>query len=205
MVYQHVKINSALMENSHFVHVLSHQFDLSENGEKMLNARIRKITVPKGTPLLRPGEVCRQVYFIEHGFLRQYRDIDGEEQTTDFMPKGHFSTVLESFIHQKRSEEGLVCETETQLYALSYYDLMALEDSSLEFLLLSKKLVTSYLLRIYREKEIYLRGNAIEKFAYLCAHYPGIRACIKHKDLASYLGITQQSFSRMLKQELTKG
>ena len=193
------------MKNSHFVQLLHTQFNLSENGEKMLEARIKKMTVTKGTPLLRPGEICRHIYFLESGFIRLYSINEDEEQTTDFAGRGQFCVILNSFLGQVKSEEGIICEEQTSLYALHYYDVMALEDLSLEFLILSKNLLTYYLLRIQQEKNVYLRGNAAEKFTFLCQRYPGLRAHIKHKDTASYLGITQQSFSRILKQNLTKG
>lgn len=191
------------MKNSHFIHLLHTKFNFSENGEKMLEPRIKMMTLPKGTPLLRPGEICKHIYFVESGFIRQYIEAE-EQQTTAFACEGHFGTVVESLFKQCKSEEGMMCETNCTLYALHYYDLMVLEDLSMEFVMLSKKLLTYYLLRINREKNIYLKANAAEKYQYLCQHYPGLAAHIKHKDLASYLGITQQSFSRLLKETLTK-
>lgn len=192
------------MKNSHFIHLLKNQFNLSEDGEKMLEPRIKKMLMPKGTPLLRPGEICRYIYFLESGFLRLYKE-NGEQQTSDFSCEGHFCAAVESLLNQSESEEGIVCETDAKLYALHYYDLMMLEELSIEFLLLSKNLLSYYLLRLNQEKKVYLKGNATEKFKYVCKHYPGLVAHIKNKDMASYLGITQQSFSRMLKENLTKG
>lgn len=192
------------MKNSHFIQLLKSQFDLSENGEKMLEPRIKKMLMPKGTPLLRPGEVCRHIYFLESGFLRLYIN-EEQQQTTDFGCKGHFCAAIESLLQQSQSEEGIICETDAKLYALHYYDLLVLEDLSLEFVTLSKKILSHYLLRINQEKRIYLKGNAAEKFQHVCQHYPGLAAHIKHKDMASYLGITQQSFSRILKESLSKG
>lgn len=193
------------MENSHFVQLLNSQFGLSENGEKLLETRIQKIVLPKGAPLLRPGEICRHLYFLENGFLRFYRLADEEEHTVDFVVKGHFFSALESLLGQAKSRVGMVCEADTQLYALHYYDLLALEELSLEFVLLGKSLLAQHLLRLNREKNAYRRGSATEKYRYLLQNYPGITAYIKHKDLASYLGIAQQSFSRILKEMLTKG
>ncbi len=192
------------MKDSHFIHLLKTQFDLSENGEKMLEPRIKKMLMPKGTPLLRPGEVCRHIYFLESGFLRLYVDKE-EQETTDFSSPGHFCAAVDSLLLQSQSKEGIICETDTKLYVLHYFDLMVLEDLSLEFVMLSKKVLSYYLLRLNQEKRVYLKGNAAEKFQHLCQHYPGLAAHIKHKDMASYLGITQQSFSRILKASLTKG
>jgi len=192
------------MKNSHFIQLLKSRFNLSEDGEQLLQHRIKKMSMLKGTPLLRPGEICRYIYFLESGFLRLYKE-NGEQQTTDFSCQGHFCAAVESLLNQSESEEGIVCETDTKLYALHYYDLMMLEELSPEFVLLSKKLLSYYLLRLNQEKNAYLKGNAAEKFKHVCQHFPGISAHVKNKDMASYLGITQQSFSRMLKENLTKG
>ena len=96
------------------------------------------------------------------------------------------------------------CEADCQLYALNYYDLLALEDLSFEFVLLCRKIAYGYLCQINQERDLYRRSNAAEKYSYLCQQYSGIGNYVKQKDLASYLGITQQSFSRMLKEGLTK-
>lgn len=192
------------MKNSHFIHLLNSKFNFSENTEKMIESRVQRFSFPKDTPLLRPGEVCSYIYFIEAGYIRQYTNQE-EQQTTAFGCQGHLCTVLDSFFKQSKSKEGMICETEVVLYAMHYHDLMALEEQSMEFLLLSKKLLTHYFLCLNREKNVFLKGNAAAKFNHLCQHYPGLVAHIKHKDMASYLGIAQQSFSRLLKELLTKG
>lgn len=191
------------MKDSHFIQLLRNEFNFSENAELMLQPRIKFMTYPKGAPLIRAGEICRYLFFIESGFVRLYFE-DEEQHTTGFGGAGHFCTVLESLFKQCKSTESMVCETEVKLYALHYHDLMALEGQSMEFLLLSKELLTYYLLRLNQEKNAYLKGTAVDKFNYLCENYPDLVAHIKHKDMASYLNIAQQSFSRILKERLTK-
>lgn len=192
------------MENSHFVKLLKSDYQLSENAEKLLQLRIKKEWLPKGSAVLRPGEICRHIYFVEKGFLRHFKVLDHVEQTTDFVCQGRFCTAIQSIFGQCQSEEGILCETDSLLYAINYYDLMALEDLTLEFTLLYRQLLHHYLVWINHERHIYRCSNAINKYRYLCQHYPGITHYVKHKDIASYLCITQQSLSRILKEELTK-
>lgn len=192
------------MENSHFVKLLKTNYRLSENAEKLLQGRIKKEWLPKGSAILRPGEVCRYIYFVEKGFLRHFKVLDYIEHTTDFVCQGHFCTAIDSLFGQKQSDEGILCETDCLLYALNYYDLMALEDITLEFTLLFKQLLSYYLNQINQERELYRCSNATAKYHYLCQNYPGINLHVKHKDIASYLGITQQSLSRIVKEALTK-
>lgn len=192
------------MKNSHFVQLLKTQYRLSENAEKLLQSRIKKEMLPKGSAILRPGQICRYIYFVETGFLRHFKVLDNIEHTTDFVCQGHFCTAINSLLKQQQSEEGILCETDCVLYALNYHDLMALEDITLEFTSLHTQVLHHYLNLINQERAIYRCTNATAKYQYLCQNYPHINTYVKRKDIASYLGITQQSFSRILNESLTK-
>ncbi|MNK46504.1 Cyclic nucleotide-binding domain protein [compost metagenome] len=192
------------MENSLFVNLLKTTYCLSENAEKLLQIRIKKEWLPKGSAILRPGEVCRYIYFVEKGFLRHFKMSEHIEYTTDFVCQGHFCTAIDSIFTQRQSEEGILCETDCVLYALNYYDLMALEDITIEFTSLYKQLICHYLSLINQERDLYRWANATSRYEYLCQNYPNINRYVKRKDIASYLGITQQSLSRILHESLTK-
>ena len=192
------------MENSLFAAYIRNKFQCSPNGKALLFSRVYPVHFIKGADVLLPTEICKYVYFLESGFFRQYNLIEGEEHTLDFAVENQFSTVLQSFLHQGKNKVGIVAEADSLTYRLSYYDWMALEDHSIEFLLLSKRLLCSHLLKADYERTLYRTASTAEKYTHFCQHYRTASQMARHKDIASYLGITSPSFSRFLKGHLTK-
>ncbi|MGY3055240.1 CRP/FNR family transcriptional regulator [Pedobacter sp. UYEF25] len=192
------------MENSLLAAYMRSKFQLSPDNEALLFSRLYPVTFIKGTDVLQPNEICKYVYFLESGFFRHYDLIEGEEHTLDFAVENEFSTVLQSFLHQHKNKVGIIAEADTMTYRLSYYDWMALEDHSTEFLLLSKRLLCSQLLKADYERTLYRTASTAEKYTHFCQYYRTASQMARHKDIASYLGITSPSFSRFLKGHLTK-
>ena len=197
-------ITNTLLENSLFATYLRNQFDFTPNGEALLFSRAYLIHFPKGANVLLPNEKCKYLYFLETGFFRHYTIVDGLEQTLEFSVENQFCTVLQSFLNQDKNTVGIIAEADSVTYRLSYYDWMALEDHSIEFLLLSKRLLCSLLLKADYERSLYRAATTVEKYIHFCHHYRTASQFARHKDIASYLSITSPSFSRFLKDHLTK-
>lgn len=191
-----------MVQNSLFIQYLRNHYQLSENAEKHLLFRVKTITVHRGSVLQWPNETTKKIYFVESGFVRTFHLQDGTENTVGFSSTGQFCTVLDSFFSQQKSIYGLVCDTDCQLYALSYHDFMAICEDIMEFLLLANQLLTHYLVYINKELQLYRNATALDRYRQLCLYHPGINTQIKHKHLSSYLGITPQSFTRLLKLHL---
>lgn len=195
---------NTLLENSLFAAYMRNRFQFSSKGEAILFSRVYPIHFPKGANVLLPNEQCKYIYFLETGLFRQYTIVDGLEQTLEFSVENQFSTVLQSFLHQGKNTVGIIAEADSFTYRLSYHDWMALEDYSIEFLLLSKRLLCSFLLKADHERRLYRAATTAEKYIHFCQYYRTASRLAKHKDIASYLSITSPSFSRFLKEQLTK-
>ncbi len=65
------------------------QFPSLKEEERLAIAEQMQVkSLPKGTVLLREGEVCAECYMILQGCIRQYRIVDGEEKTTQLYTEG---------------------------------------------------------------------------------------------------------------------
>lgn len=192
------------MECKYFIEYLQSLAPLDEECKAAITARVKEISVIKGTNLLYPGDLCKHVYFIKSGFFRVYTSDGFQDDTIDFATSDHFVTSIDGFFSQKPLNEGIICEESAIVYRLSYYDWLALEDFSPQFLYLSKRILQERLLRLHYEKNVYRLGNATDKYLYLCEKYPSITNIICQKHIASYLGITGPTLSNLLKQMLRK-
>ena len=192
------------MNLTYFMNHLQNMVQLSPQWQAELKIRTKEITVQKGSLLLYPQDICKHIYFIRSGFFRVFSTENELEETVDFASADHFVTSLQSFFTQKNGKEGIVCETEGILLQLNYYDILALQDLSADFLRLNNLILQQYLLLLNQEKNIYRTANATEKYLYLCQQYPGISNIVSHKHIASYLGIAAPTFSNLLKDLLNK-
>ena len=192
------------MNFKYFIDYLQSRVTLDLECEVALQARVKELSITKGSNLLYPGELCKYIYFIKSGFFRVYTSDGFEDKTIDFATTDQFITAIDGFFNQQASNEGITCEENSIVFRISYYDWLALEDYSPHFLSLSKKILQEHLLRINYEKNIYRVSNATQKYVYLGQQYPGIANIVSQKHIANYLGITGPTLSNLLKEMFRK-
>jgi len=151
----------------------------------------------KGTLLLRQGEVCRHLYFLAHGICRSCSLKDGEEITTWFSFKNDFITAFTSFFPKVASYESIELMSDATLYRISYEQLMNTRNRSIEI----ERLINhfSLLYTIQLEKRLFQIQTltATEKYQLILQEEPHLVQLIPNKYLASYLGITRETLSRI--------
>lgn len=187
------------MDSNYFINYLKERVALDRESEAALCARIKELTIVKGSNLLYPGDVCKYLYFVKTGFFRVYTSDGFEDRTIDFATTDQFLTAIESFFQQKVTDVGIVCEETALVWRISFHDWHALEDYSPRFLNLTKKVLMEHVIRINQEKNIYRTSNATQKYIHLGKQYPGIANIISQKHIANYLGITGPTLSNLLK------
>lgn len=192
------------MNLAYFMNHVQTLVELSPQWQAELKVRTKEVVLQRGHNLLYPNEICKYVYFIRSGFFRIYSTENQIDETVDFASADHFITSLQSFFTQKIGKEGIVCEMDGVLLQLNFYDILALQEQSADFLRISNLVLQQYLLLLNQEKNVYRTANSTEKYQYLCQQYPGIANIVSHKNIASYLGIAAPTFSNLLKELLTK-
>lgn len=192
------------MNLTYFMSHLQGRVQLNEQLQAELKNRCQLVEIQKGGVLLYPNEICKHVYFVCSGFFRLF-SLDNEvDETIDFASTDDFLTCIDTFFSQKNGKEGIICERDGVLLKLNINDILALQDLSTDFLRLCNAILQEYLISINREKNVFRTANATKKYLYLCQRYPGISNLVSHKHIASYLGITQPTFSILLKSLLRK-
>lgn len=146
--------------------------------------------------IIEEGKVCNKVYFIKSGAVRRFSLEDGLEVTKWIYTDNQFVTSLSSFFEQKPSFESFQTCEETTVYSLSYFDELIL----LEYPLFSKfhiKQLRLYLSKINEFHHMFRVMNAQEKYIYLLESFPQIILKAKLKHIASLIGVSQETISRI--------
>jgi signal-transduction protein with cAMP-binding, CBS, and nucleotidyltransferase domain len=146
--------------------------------------------------IVEEGKICRKVYFIKSGAIRRFYHEEGTEVTKWIYTDNQFVTSLSSFFEQKPSFESFQTCEETIVYSLSYSDELIL----LEYPLFSKfhmRQLRLYLSKINEFHHMFRVMSAQEKYMYLLESFPQIILKAKLKHIASLLGVSQETLSRI--------
>lgn len=151
------------------------------------------------------GKVEHYFYFVHDGVLRGYSFNDGNEVTVGFSYNGDYSGAYDSFLEQTPSDFAIQAISDADLLRIHYTDLMKLYD---KYKCMERwgKIFNSNILIGMARRQVEARSySAEEKFERLAKDSPHIFQLVSQKHLASYLGMTPETFSRLRKQRLKKG
>lgn len=164
----------------------------------MQNVLTRRF-IKKGEYLLREGEICNHVTFINKGFVRIYNIIQDEDLTINFAFDGNFTTDFASLIPRKPSTDYIVAMEDLEILQLEYTDMQALYESAMVWQKFGRLITEYVLLFVVERNKALLFKSPEERYLKLMKERPKVMANVPLKYIASYLGITPEALSRIRK------
>ena len=155
--------------------------------------------VPKKFTLVEEGHVARELYFINKGCLRFYYNRDGDEVTGFIFLENLFATALDSFLQQESSTQIVETLEDSELLVVSYSGLQRLYEYSTNFQVFGRKLAEQRLVNAQRILSSYILDSPEERYRKLVATQPEWLQRVPQHYIASFLGITPVSLSRIRK------
>ncbi|GAA4458557.1 Crp/Fnr family transcriptional regulator [Nibrella saemangeumensis] len=154
-------------------------------------------SLPKGSLLLSPDQISTKIYFVEKGLVRGYYLKDGKDITTGFMPETSFVISPVSFYRQQPSFEYLETLEESPLWSLSYQHLSHLYSQYPEFNYVGRVVTEQYYTRSELRAHHLRMQTADERYRAFLSEYPTLANRVPNKHIASFLGLTPETFSRI--------
>jgi CRP-like cAMP-binding protein len=159
--------------------------------------RLSLVNFKKGELVLDAGNICTKSYFIRAGILRAYMLKDGKEISEFFCTKNEWANSPKSFMQRTRDIYYIDAIVDTSAYALSAHDLVYLFDHFPEMERYAR-LSMGTVFGLLMERITSIRfTSAKEKYIHFKAIYEDIYPQIPLGMVASYLGITQETLSRI--------
>jgi CRP-like cAMP-binding protein len=171
---------------------------VSENELQRIMAGFSRRSTRKNELLVSRGNVCRSLFFVHQGCIRTfYIQEKGNESTRYIALEGQFGTALSSFISGQPTLEYVQTPEPSELLEISRSDFYALLDQIPAFEKLYRiSLEYAQLLNTWRLESL-ISMDARSRYEYLMQTNPAIIQRLSNRIVASYLGISQESLSRL--------
>ncbi len=170
---------------------------LTKEATDELFKKVKTRTLKKGDYLLKTGEVCRHLFFINEGLAKLFFIKDGKEFINVFAMENRLFSAFESYLTQTPSNFMLITLEPTTVTLISYDEMENLCKKYHCMETFFRKLVSIAATKMTRRISEMLEENATKRYNHFVKENNTILQRINLGDLASYLGITQQSLSRI--------
>ncbi|TAF94377.1 MAG: Crp/Fnr family transcriptional regulator [Runella slithyformis] len=185
------------------IEFLQEIYPLTDASAEQLQRCFERKHYRAATVLLKAGEVCKKLYFVEKGLARRFEiNEHGEDITSNFMAEFDIIQSPSSFFSQKPALDNIELLENSTLWEIYYQDLKLLQSQYNDIAMLSlgilEKVPQRYEHRIRQLRDLTTK----EYYNYFTAVFPtvAVRAQIQH--IATYLGTTPNNLSRVRKELL---
>lgn len=183
-------------------HYIQSYFDVKQEYLAEIAARFQYKTIKKGDFLLKQGRLCSQLSFIQSGMIRIYTTIDEKEITQWISTKGYFVTDLASFTFASPARWNLQALTDCELYTIDSDAYEALGNTIQEWHRLEKLFIAKCFIILEERVNSHLFMTAEERYNKLFQLQPDLFNQVPLQYLASMLGMTPETLSRLRKKQL---
>ena len=170
---------------------------LSKENEKILISSIKKVSFGSKAILQKEGQISDKIYIIEKGIVRAFYHKDGKDITYAIATQNDFIGSMSSFFMQTPSNKTVETIEDCVLWEFEYNKLQALFDMNTE-LGKAGRLFANFGVAVMEQRfDNMMFYTAKERYEILLNSRPEVIQKVPLGMIASYLGITQETLSRI--------
>lgn len=172
--------------------------DIPDEDAALVLSAWEERSVEEGEELFRGGHVCKQLFFILSGVLRiVVQNEKGVAVTHYFLKENQFCTILKSFKEATVAEESIQAACPAEVKAIPKTRLLELYAHLPYLEALIDQVIQQGLIDKINIRNAYLGMDSTMRYQVFLQRQPEIARQVSLTDIASYLGITPQSLSRI--------
>jgi CRP-like cAMP-binding protein len=149
--------------------------------------------------LLKEGQVCTFIAFLNAGVLREYSFQHDKEITVDFVGENQFTSDYQSFILKTPSKQYLEAITDVALLILKKDAVDGLFDKYKVWERFGRLIIEKVFCNVEAKRKRIITTTHEEQYRDFVASYPEIIQQVPQYYIASYLGLTPEHLSRLRK------
>jgi CRP-like cAMP-binding protein len=174
------------------------EYLLDNESVALLQNIFRPKVIQKEMFFLQEGEKSTEVGLIMKGLFRSYYiDKKGNDITKYFYPEGSMLFSYAAYLTQKESMYNIQALEDSEILIAKIFDFEKIIEGNYQLLLFFKKILDEVLVMKEEHACSFKLLDSIGRYQQFLAQYPGLEERIKQYQLASYLGITPVSLSRI--------
>jgi CRP-like cAMP-binding protein len=172
---------------------------LSAEDEQIIKTLFHQKSIPKEEYLLKEGEVCRRLIFIEKGLVRYYLSNNGEEQTYYFNKEGEWVCDYPSFLSKAPTTANIQALEDATIYTITYDDLQKFYQQVTHAERFGRLAIEQVFTNIIQQISSLYNDKPQVRYQKFMESYLDIAQRIPQYYIASYVGVKPQSLSRIRK------
>ncbi len=175
---------------------------ISDDVRRILQKILHRERLPRKHWLLQPGQISDRIYFIEQGVARSYYlkasgQGEGREVTSWFMRENDFIISIVSFYGRRPAQEYIELMEDSIVWSITYAQLHELYRDFPEFNAIGRLLTEKYYVLSELRTQNLRMQTAPERYQQLLTDFPAIFQRVPLKYIASHLGISPETLSRL--------
>jgi CRP/FNR family transcriptional regulator len=160
---------------------------------------LKRKTVGAQQLILREGQTCREMMFINSGVFRLFYSVDGKEINSHFFLENEFMADFDSFFNRKISRYSIESLEPSDVVVIDYQLLQDAYDTSKNWERFGRLMAEQYSRITVERVESFLFMDGSERYLRLLETKPSIFQRVPLYHIASYLGMERESLSRIRK------
>jgi CRP-like cAMP-binding protein len=160
--------------------------------------------IDKEHTILEQGKYCNHLWFINKGAVKAFEWIEGNERVSHFFLSHMFFTNYYCWVTKNKSDLTYKAVEDSEIIEIDYPKLEALCTRHHIFDTIGRKMAEKIFVQEYFNKKLLLNYTAKERYEYFEKEQPEIFQHFNLKDIASFIGITDVSLSRIRKERIRK-
>lgn len=177
---------------------------LSPDLEKRLRSIIRPLRFKAGELILSPGDVCRQIFYVEKGLIRIYHMLGKNDITDWFIKEKDICISVGSFFDQVESKEYHKALEDCECVGISFDELQQTYIDHPEFNLHGRIISNIYYVQLDNRCSTNKRRKPDEKYEILLKDKPDLLQRVSANDMASYLDVGRWNYFKIKREYLAK-
>ena len=177
---------------------ISEKFNLSNEAKKFTESISCIKKFKKGNKLITQNQLVNKTYFVTHGCLRSFRlDKNGKEHTLQFAIKDWWISDFIAIYNNELTSLTVECLKDSEVVEFNAIDLNKIHSLFPEFEPFQRMNLERHVVSLHKRILNQLELTASERYDLFLEQYPNIQKYTPNYHIASYLGITPESLSRI--------
>jgi CRP-like cAMP-binding protein len=174
----------------------TYRINIPEDELAYFYSKTKEVELKKGDVYFAQGNICRQIGWVRKGLMKSFVS-NGKEFNVEFYAEGQFVAAFTSFLTEQPSEWTIEALENTVLLVIPRTHLQNLYGRNACWLELGKKIFEIQTIKKCNREKTLIRDDASERYRLFRQEYKLIENRLPLKEIASYVGITPETLSRI--------